>query len=141
MKKWVVFLGGFLAGIVTTFILLFIFAAVQNRSTDSIVEEAKSDNNNITMFDEPGDIVEDNVFEVFQVIAEDAALVNAQSDAEFDLFMGKVYLLVNKDGKYYYDEERIKASNGKVFRQVGIYRYPTRNESIKTVPIIMMMDK
>ena len=140
MKKWVVFLGGFLAGIVTTFILLFIFAAVQNKSTDSIGEEAKSDNN-IKMFDEPGDIVEDNNFKVFQVIAEDAALVRSQQDKYDDIYLGKVYLVVNNDGKYYYDDEILKVKEGKVFRQVGIYRYPTKNEDIKTVPIIMLLDK
>ena len=93
------------------------------------------------MFDAPGDVVEDNNFKVFQVIADDAALVNAQSEEDLDLYLGKVYLVVNNEGKYYYDEQIIKAPQGKVFRQVGICRYPTRNDMVKTVPIIMLMDK
>lgn len=140
MKQWVVFLGGVVTGAILTFVVLSIIANAQNGRSDSIVEEAKSDNN-ITMFDEPGDIVEDTNFKVFQVIADDAALVTAKQDKYDDIYLGKVYLVVNNDGKYYYDDEILKVKEGKVFRQVGIYRYPTRNEDVKTVPIIMLMDK
>lgn len=140
MKQWVVFLGGVVTGIILTILVLAIIGNAQNRRSDSIVEEAKSDNN-ITMFDEPKDVVEDDNFKVFQVIADDAALVTAQQDKNDDLYLGKVYLVVNNDGKYYYDDEILKVKEGKVFRQVGIYRYPTRNEDVKTVPIIMLMDK
>lgn len=140
MKQWVVFLGGAVTGAILTFVVLSIIANAQNGRSDSIVEEAKSDNN-ITMFDAPGDIIEDDNVKVFQVIADDAALARAQEDKYDDLYLGKVYLVVNNDGKYYYDDEILKVKEGKVFRQVGIYRYPTRNEDVKTVPIIMLMDK
>lgn len=140
MKQWVVFLGGVVTGAILTFIVLAIIGNAQNGRSDSIVEETNS-NNKITMFDEPGDVVEDNNLKVFQVIAEDAALAKGQEDKYDDLYLGKVYLLINNDGKFYYDDEIVKAKEGKVFRQVGIYRYPTRNENIKTVPIIMLMDK
>ena len=140
MKQWVVFLGGVVTGAILTFVVLSIIANAQNGRSDSIVEEAKSDNN-ITMFDAPGDIIEDTNFKVFQVIADDAALARAQEDKYDDIYLGKVYLVVNNDGKYYYDDEIVKVKEGKVFRQVGIYRYPTRNEDVKTVPIIMLMDK
>ena len=140
MKQWVVFLGGVVTGAILTFIVLAIIANAQNGRSDSIVGEARSDKN-ITMFDEPGDVVEDNNFKVFQVIADDAALVTAKQDKYDDIYLGKVYLVVNNDGKYYYDDEILKVKEGKVFRQVGIYRYPTRNEDVKTVPIIMLMDK
>ena len=140
MKQWVVFLGGVVTGIILTILVLAIIGNAQNGRSDSIVEEAKSDNN-ITMFDAPGDIIEDDNVKVFQVIADDAALARAQEDKYDDLYLGKVYLVVNNDGKYYYDDEILKVKEGKVFRQVGIYRYPTRNEDVKTVPIIMLMDK
>lgn len=140
MKQWVVFLGGVVTGAILTFVVLSIIANAQSGRSDSIVEEAKSDNN-ITMFDAPGDIIEDDNFKVFQVIADDAALVTAKQDKYDDIYLGKVYLVVNNDGKYYYDDEILKVKEGKVFRQVGIYRYPTRNEDVKTVPIIMLMDK
>lgn len=77
--------------------------------------------------------------EVFQVIANDAALVKC-ADKDGDLF-GPVCLIVNSEGKYYYDDQKIKIPKDKVARQVGIYRYPTKNETLKTVPIIEIMDK
>lgn len=140
MKKWVVYLCGVLTGIVLTLLVSVIIAYSGNSKNDSIAEKAEK-GDNITMFDEPGDIVEDNNFKVFQVVADDAALVNAKSEEDLDLYLGKVYLLINDDGKYYYDDQIIKATQGKVFRQVGICRYPTRNDMVKTVPIIMLMDK
>lgn len=50
-------------------------------------------------------------------------------------------LIVNRERKYYYDDEIVKVPKGKVVRQVGIYQYPTQNDMMKTVPIIMIMDK
>ncbi len=140
MNKWAFFLGGVVSGIVLTIIVLAIIANGQNGRSDSVVDEA-SYNNDITMFEEPGDIIEDSAFEVFQVIADDAALVRGNSDSSSDLFLGKVCLLVNKDGKFYYDQEVVKATDGKVFRQVGIYRYQSKSEDNRTVPIIMLMNK
>ncbi|MBQ3990668.1 MAG: hypothetical protein II630_07470 [Bacteroidales bacterium] len=52
-----------------------------------------------------------------------------------------VYLLTNKDGKYYYDDEVVRVPEGKVARQVGIYRYQTESKFEKTVPIIQIMSK
>lgn len=138
MKKWLIFLGGVITGIVLTFLFICI-ASESMPKTDTISEEAKY-NEDIKFFEKPGDLVKDKSFKVFQVLSDDAALVRAQSDARLDLYLGPVYLLTNDEGKYYYDEEKIKAPNGKVFRQVGIYRYPTKNDIIKTVPIIKLMD-
>ena len=137
MKKWLIFLGGVITGIVLTFLFIYI-ASESMPKTDTIAEEAKY-NEDINFFEKPGDLVKDKSFEVFQVLSDDAALVRALSDARLGLYLGPVYLLTNDEGKFYYDEEKIKAPNGKVFRQVGIYRYPTKNEIIKTVPIIKLM--
>lgn len=51
----------------------------------------------------------------------------------FIFYTGTVYLLIN--------EEIIRMPDGKVVRQVGIYKYPTKSDFIKTVPIIEIMDK
>jgi hypothetical protein len=131
MKKWVVYLLGILTGVVLTMAGISLFAYINNAQSDD----------GITYFEKPGKIAEDKAFKVFQVIYDDAALVNAQSDEDDDLYFGKVYLLVNDEGEYYYDEQKITAPAGKVFRQVGICRYPTKNDNIKTVPVIMLMDK
>ena len=131
MKKWVVYLLGILTGVVLTQVGITLFAYISNANSDD----------GITFFENPGKIAEDKAFKVFQVLDDDAALVKAQSDEEFDLYFGKVYLLVNDEDEFYYDEQKITAPAGKVFRQVGIYRYPTKRNDIKTVPVIMLMDK
>lgn len=52
--------------------------------------------------------------EVFQVIADNAALVHGKDPNSFsDLYLGTVYMLRNYDGKYYYDDEIITLPKGK----------------------------
>ena len=129
MKKWMLFVGGIVTGIVLTFLFLFAVAAFQGNS-----------GNGATYFEKPGQVIEGTSVQVFQVLEPGAALVHAQSDRS-DLYLGAVYLITNDEGKYYYDDEIIKVPEDKVFRQVGIYKYPTKNDFEKTVPIIQIMDK
>ena len=129
MKKWLIFGGGVLTGVILTIAFAVIFAA--NRSQE---------NNGVTWFDQPGDIVPEKSFKVFQVLEKSAALVNGNSEYG-DLYMGTVYLLTNDEGKYYYDDEIVEVPDGKVARQVGIYKYPTKNEIEKTVQIVKIMNK
>ena len=130
MKKWLIFGGGVLTGVVLTFLFAFIFSASRSNGDDDI-----------TWFEKPGDVIEANAFEVFQVLSDDAALVHGQSYEDLEIFSGAVYLLTNEDGKYYYDDEVVRVPEGKVARQVGIYRYQTESKFEKTVPIIQIMSK
>lgn len=142
MKKLLIYLAGVVTGIVLTFIVAIIFNKTYgDGKTESKTETVTEieDNDGITMFKEPGDIINGKSFKVFQVLEQGAALVNGASD--YDMYLGPVYLLINKDGKYYYDEEIVNVSKGKVVRQMGIFQYVARNEMTKTVPIIMIMDK
>lgn len=132
MKKWLIFGGGVLTGVVLTYLFAFIFFAGRSDSDDGT-----------TWFEKPGDVIETDAFEVFQVLGEDAALVFGKSreSSSIEVFRGMVYLLTNKDGKYYYDDEVVRVPEGKVARQVGIYRYQTESKFEKTVPIIQIMSK
>ena len=96
-----------------------------------------------TWFEKPGDIIDIEAFEVFQVLGENVALVhgNSREYSSMEVFTGAVYLLTNEDGKYYYDDEVVKVPDGKVARQVGIYQYQTKSDFGKTVPIIQIMSK
>lgn len=127
MKKFGLFLGGVLTGAVLTFLVLFVIAKAGNGST---LDGA-------TNFEQVGDVVDETSVKVFQVIADNAALVKGQKvdDLKFDWYFGAVYLLRNDDGEYYYDDEIVKRPSGKQFRQTGIYRYNTQT-GYKTVPII-----
>lgn len=147
MKKWVVYVLGVITGFVLAIIVGFVVNSSQSKESNSNVigtettttTEEESDDG-VKMFDEPGEIINEKSYQVFQVIAENAALVRGK-DKGHRLYTGPIYLLINHDGKYYYDEEKVDVPQGKVVRQVGIYQYETRNEFLKTVPIIMIMNK
>ncbi|MBQ5606327.1 MAG: hypothetical protein IIU87_03855 [Prevotella sp.] len=130
MNKWVYFGLGVIAGIVLTFVFAYIYNASMAKGNDGL-----------TWFEEPGEVVDVKSYRVFQVIGDDAALVEGQTYENREIYTGAVYLLINEEGKYYYDEEIIRVPDGKVVRQVGIYKYPTKSDFIKTVPIIEIMDK
>jgi hypothetical protein len=49
-------------------------------------------------------------------------------------------LLVNDEGKYYFDDDIVEIPKGKVARQIGIYRYMTKDNMKKTVRMIKIMD-
>ena len=54
---------------------------------------------------------------------------------------GLLVLLTNDNGEYYYDDQVIEVPKGMCMRQVGIYKYQTRMEIDKTVPIVKLMSK
>ena len=139
----------FVAGIVFGFVLSFIIDQFKNDDSEPQPKdkvEAKSEKEQeeepevkgLHIFDEPGEIVKEEAIKVLQVLAKDAALVNGKN--EYGDYLGMVYLLMNNEGKYYYDDQMVKVPEGKVLRQVGVYQYPTRQDIVKTVPVIMIMD-
>lgn len=127
MKQFLIFILGVIVGVVLTFVLAFYMS-----STDV-------NDDNIIRFDNPTEIVNEQSFEVFQVVGDNMALVHGQSSPGY--YYGTLYLLVNKEGKYYYDDEIVKVPKGKVVKQVGIYRYITKSDIQKTVPIVQIMNK
>ena len=51
-----------------------------------------------------------------------------------------VMFLSSKEGSFY-DDQKIKLQKGKLFRQIGTYRYQTTQGIEKTVPIVGVFDK
>lgn len=127
MKKWMIFGGGVITGIVLTFLFLFIYAKAGGSE-------------DVKLFDKPGEVIESPSFEVFQVIDESVALVHGKGNT-YSIHSGAVYVLTNDEGKLYYDDEIVKVPEGKVARQVGIFKYRTPADFEKTVPIIKIMSK
>jgi hypothetical protein len=125
MKKLLVFSGGFAAGIIAT-ILIAIFINSANQSNDGLI--------GLTVFPKKGECIKtQGEIEVFQVLKPNMALANTG-----DVLNGIVVLLVNYDGKSYYDEQKIKIPAGKCARQIGTYQYTTKNEIVKTVPVVII---
>jgi hypothetical protein len=140
MKKWLIFLSGTVTGIVLTILLAVVVNSLREGKEENVdsseLVEKPTLKDDIKLFDEPGDIIKENSLKVFQVLTDHTALVR-----NINSYIGTVYLITNKDNKYYYDTQEIDIPKNKVIRQIGIYRYPTQNDIIKTVPIIMIMDK
>lgn len=133
MKKWIVFLLGMITGGILTFGILLALTIGANTSS-----------NGVTLFDEPGECLSTESFEVMQVVDDHHALAYEvewndilQSYISTDLLV----LLTNDNGEYYYDDQVIKVPKGMCMRQIGIYKYQTKMEIDKTVPIVKLMNK
>ena len=55
--------------------------------------------------------------------------------------LGLLVVVTNDNGEYYYDDQIIEVPQGMCMSQVGIYRYQTRMDMEKTVPIVKLMSK
>ena len=116
------FIGGLVVGAIITYVVIGYAIGRQPKDQE------------VTVFDSPGEIKEEVMgLKVFQVLDDHAALAAG-------LPFGAVYLLRNHDGKYYTDDEIITVPDGKVVRQMGIYKYKTEKGDYKTVSIIEIMD-
>ena len=123
MKKILLFGSGFVAGIIATILVAF-FLYAENQLNDDL--------SGLTILPEIGEsIITKGEIEVFQVLKPNMALARLPK-------IGTVVLLINYDGKYYYDEQKIKIPAGKCGRQIGIYQYTSRDKFVNTVPVIVI---
>jgi hypothetical protein len=134
----------FIAGIITGFILTILLALIlQPRNTDE----------NLQLFEKPAQEIKANSFRVMQVLPDGSALAmvdnisntldNAlSSTADNSVENGTIVLFLNNNNNTnYYDRQIITRPSGKHFRQIGIYRYITKQEIMKTVPVIAIFDE
>ncbi len=124
MKKIWVFMLGIITGIILTILFAVIMSNVSNGSMSGL-----------TMFEQPGEcLISKSSLKVFQVLETGVALTMIKDD-----FSSAVYLLIDNDGKTYYDDQVIKLPSGKCFKQIGTYRYYTKKDVLKTVPVVQIM--
>lgn len=105
-----------------------------------------ANNNGVTLFDQHGECLNAKAFEVMQVVDNNHALAHeVEWDDVLERYMqtgsGLLVLVTNDNGEYYYDDQIIEVPQGMCMRQVGIYRYQTRMDMEKTVPIVKLMSK
>lgn len=122
-KTILTYLGGVLTGIVLTVVFALAVGSSGNGSA------ASSD---ITMFDEPQEFYGSN-FKVFQVIDKNSALAT-------QFLLDTVVLIVSDEENSFYDNQWVDAENKRVL-QIGTYRYKTRENIWKTVPVVRIVDK
>ncbi len=131
-----------LLGAVVGFALCFFLVKGAGGSVDT--NNDKKDGIGVSYFDEPGSAMALKSFKVFQVTADGYALAESSEKAQvqWSIEYGEpLVLLVPEGGSSFYDEQIIKVPQGKVVRQVGIFRYKTKTDDIKTVPVVRFLNK
>ena len=126
MKRFLIFIGGFVAGVVATILVGYIIV-LANKPNDGLL--------GLTMFSEKGECIATNgKIKVFQVLAPNMALARTG-----DILDEIVVLLISKDSTNYYDEQKIKIPSKKCARQIGTYQYTTKKDGFeKTVPAVVI---
>ncbi|MCR5184109.1 MAG: hypothetical protein K6B46_05380 [Opitutales bacterium] len=117
MKNIFIFLLGFVFGIAATLAYL---------------GESVTGSSNYSLFEKPKECVVKKPLRVFQVISPSEALAIEQTD--LGAYNGKVFLITNNKNNAYYDDQIIRPD--KNFKYIGIFRYHTKDDFWKTVPII-----
>jgi len=124
MKSFLIFCVGFIGGIAATLFFIFIIAT-SNESKDGLI--------GLTIFPEKGDCIPGNQFDVFQVKQSNMALASS------GIFPNDVtVLIINHDGKHYYDNQKIKIPTKQCARQIGTYEYTTMKEIPRNVPAVVI---
>lgn len=127
-KSILIYIGGIVTGIILTFVIL-LFVAKSNSDNPS--------NDNMIIFEQPQQKIDAKSFEILQVLPDGNALATVESNENFGMI---VMFLANKNATYY-DNQKIEVPTGKCARQIGTYRYMTRNNIEKTVPIIDIVNE
>lgn len=128
-KSILIYVGGVVTGIILTFAFFFFVALGNANGTPS--------DNNVVLFEKPQQEINVKSFEVMQVLPDGSALATVEDISN----IGMVVLFLADKGISYYDDQKINVPSGKCVMQIGTYKYTTRSEMEKTVPIVEIMDK
>ena len=111
MEKFLIFMIGLVTGIVATFLVLSVIY-VANEPNDGLL--------GLTMFSEKGEcITTDGEIEVFRVIEPNMALAKTVKYGDYGFrkhFDEIVVLLIDYDGKTFYDGQKVKIPTNKCAR-------------------------
>ena len=133
MKNFLIFLAGFVSGIICLFLISLAIASGSNDDPQGIP--------GLTMFEQPADVIPSDSFEVLQVVSGGNALANAgkKSYGGSYTYYGMVVLFIADENTHYYDDQIISVPRGKCVRQIGTYQYETKM-GYKTVPAVAIFD-
>lgn len=145
MKKGLIFFLGMIAGAILTVGILYFIGTGNNSNTGNGGSSSYAYGDpGISLFAETGDELPLKSFIVFQVLPNGTALAQTSEKlkVEYNFQYGEpIVLLLPSDNISYYDNQVIKLPANKVTKQIGTYRYETKNEFVKTVPIVGFLDK
>lgn len=146
MKRFLIFIGGFVAGVLATIFVGYILVIANKPIDDGLI--------GLTVFPEKGDCVKttskskSTEIDIFQVVEPNMALGNINNYTDKKMYGGDNYrdydigndvvvLLINYDGNTYYDDQKIDVTN-KCVRQIGTYQYTAKIGIEKTVPAVVI---
>jgi hypothetical protein len=120
MKQILILIGGFILGV------LFTRFMINSESDDNIV--------GLSLERTKGECIKSNgKLKIFQVINPNSALAET-GESSSDLMV----LLINYEGKSYYDDQKITITSNKCAKQIGTYKYTTNMGIEKTVPAVVI---
>lgn len=128
MSKGVIYLLGVMTGIFITLGAAFVVAKTRT-----------SDSDGVSMFETRGQAMTESSFKIFQTLDDKHALASGVCE-EFEFYMGVTVMIVGGEDDHFYDDLIIRKSSKRKFYQVGTYRYKTKSEDFKTVPIVALLD-
>lgn len=124
MKKLLIFISGVIVGVFLTFSFLS--------------SQPANSNKNLQLFETPKECVTKKNLRVFQALDDGYALAWEIDKSGFSTHL--VVLIHDPENKPFYDDQKIIIPKGKCARQIGIYKYITRNKMEKTVPVVQIME-
>ncbi|MDD4608942.1 MAG: hypothetical protein PHY71_02160 [Bacteroidaceae bacterium] len=128
-KSILIYVGGIATGILLTFAFAFFFTWSNANSVSST--------DNIVMFEKPQQEIKAKSFSVMQVLPDGSALATVEDSQKY----GMVVMFPADKNATYYDEQKIEVPYEKCVMQVGTYKYMTRKEIVKTVPVVKILNK
>lgn len=134
MSKTLSYFLGVVTGVIITLATLFVFALIKSQGQ----EQDLSNDDGITMFEQPGKEIAAKRFEVIQVIPYGALAISEEIKYSISTFTGPVVFFPSEGQNTYYDNEVITVPKGKHARQIGTYQYDTEL-GYKTVPVVQIM--
>lgn len=139
MSTRIKFILTFVAGLVTGVALVIAFGYITFLSIRNNI----SSGNAVQMFDAPKQEIKAGEFKIFQVLSDGSALASYDEliSKKDCIAYGTVVLFPASDEVSYYDDQKITLPQGKCFKQIGTYRYMTKDGEEKTVPVIDIYDK
>lgn len=146
MKRFFIFIGGFVAGVLLTILVGYVIVISNKPIDDGLI--------GLTVFSDKGECIKTSSnsksteIDILQVLEPNMALgkinnytnkkrYGGDSYRDYDFGNDVVVLLINYDGKTYYDDQKIDVTN-KCVRQIGIYQYTAKIGIEKTVPAVVI---
>ena len=114
----------FVGGIVIGFFLAVGLGMLWNK----MYGETAYNNDDVIMFEKPKSKIKATDLTVFQVLPDGSALAKVENFSSW----GMVVLLLPETDNGYYDDQSLM--------QIGIFTYESKEEVVKTVPIVKVYD-